>query len=82
MTDPLAAARCWDCRFGAGDADGRFICRRRSPVPRYQVTWYDRNGPRDEDKHLEAAFAIWPQVALDDWCGEFQLIAEALRREE
>ena len=69
--DPLAEARCWDCRFGAGDTGGTFICRRRAPVPRYEVTWHARTGQR-EDRWIGSARAVWPRVAEDDWCGEFQ----------
>ena len=72
MADPLAVASCVNCRFVGPSVSPLYVCRRRAPVPRYEVMWCDHNGPRDGDRWLASALAVWPRVNPDDWCGEFE----------
>ena len=66
----MLEASCSTCRFfEPGDPDGE--CRRHAP--RVQ---FERNYNIPKKQWLRSAYAIWPLVDLDDWCGEFDRSVE------
>jgi hypothetical protein len=63
-------ATCSNCRFFEPDSSAG-ACRRYAP--RVQ---FERNHNIKKKRWLQMAYAIWPLVAPDDWCGEHTSIAE------
>jgi hypothetical protein len=63
---PTESPNCEDCRFFDAVVDTHGECRRYAP--RVQ---FERNHNRPKEVWLKNAYAIWPFVAPDDWCGEF-----------
>lgn len=59
-------ATCLTCRFFARATDDSELgeCRRHAPSP---ITF--------EDAELRVVDALWPQVLIEEWCGEWQAIA-------
>jgi hypothetical protein len=62
MTKPET---CGDCGYFAPTDAAHGVCHRRAPGPLSSV-----------DSARPAAWACWPLVAVDDWCGEFKSHSE------
>jgi hypothetical protein len=63
---PTEPPNCQDCRFFEVVEDTHGECRRHAP--RVQ---FERNHNQPKAVWLKNAYAIWPFVAPDDWCGEY-----------
>lgn len=60
--------RCETCRYArplSGNNDGWVECHRYAPRPTHKP-------PEDDDGTAATVFAYWPELAPDDFCGEWR----------
>ena len=69
---------CANCRFGqlliigiggGYSDDGVHLCRRHAPRP---VLPAENTDVSDADDCINQAFALWPSVYDDQWCGDYE----------
>lgn len=84
LADEPRAERCETCRFLHKDrnCDYQGECRRMTPLPNFAYLSAYASYADDEDDACERTaikhFGVWPQVAMDDWCGEWAAKAKGI----